>query len=167
MSATEVWLPVPGYEGVYEASNLGRVRRCGSIAALKPVETTGGYRVVTLSRAGHARNCRVSRLVLMAFCGSPPFKGAHAAHNDGDNSNNALTNLRWASPVENQADVDRHGNRCLGEDVHGAILDPARVRLIRARCATGERSRPIAEDFGVSTSTIHLIRHNRIWRHVA
>lgn len=165
----EVWLPVLGYHGIYDASNLGRIRRrdCDPMRIIKPIASTGDYHIVTLSKDGVSRNQRVSRIVLTAFCGPPPFDGAHAAHNDGIKSNNSLTNLRWATPVENQADVSRHGNRCVGERVFGAVLTADRVRQIRARCAIGERSRPIAEDFGVSSSTVHLIRHNRIWKHVA
>jgi hypothetical protein len=162
----EVWLPIEGLDTAYEASNQGRIRRVGG-ACLKPVSSTGGYMVVTLPVGGVWRNHRVSRVVLTAFCGMPPFDGAHAAHNDGDNSNNALTNLRWATPVENQADIDRHGHRCRGESVFGAQLTEQDVRAIRRRCAAGERNKPIAQDHGVSISTVHLIRHNRTWRHVA
>ena len=48
-------------------------------------------------------------LVVLAFLGPPPFPGAHAAHFDGDKLNNRLSNLRWASPAENEADKRRHG----------------------------------------------------------
>lgn len=165
----EVWLPVPDYDGVYEASNLGRVRRQlpEGLRMIAPVASTGGYRVVSLSKDGVATKYTLARVILSAFCGPAPFAGAHAAHNSGDVSDNRLVNLRWATPTENQADVDRHGHRCKGEDVFGAVLDQQSVKSIRARCALGERNRPIAEDYGVSVSTIHLIRHNRIWKHVA
>lgn len=160
----EVWLPVPGYEGRYSVSNLGRVR--GPRAYLS-WSAKGRYAHVSLVASDKSiKTHRVHVLVLTAFCGPRPFPGAHAAHNDGDRANNALTNLRWASAVENQADVERHNRRCKGEDVFGAVLTEKAVLEIRARIAGGERNRPIAEDYGVSISTIHLIRHNRIWRHI-
>ena len=158
----EVWLPIPGYEGLYQVSNKGRVKRD---SILRPVKT-GNYWVVSLSLRGTATTCRLHVLVLSTFCGPKPFDGAHAAHNDGDTDNNNLTNLRWASPTENQADINRHGRRCRGADVYGAVLSETDVLRIRERIKNGERNRPVAEDFGVSISTIHLIRHNRIWRHV-
>jgi len=170
----EVWMPVPDYEGLYEVSNLGRIRRDPSAPArslgvpgkvLSPVASR--YLIVTLSKAGVVRNHRLHLLVLRAFCGPAPFDGAHGAHNDGDPKNCALTNLRWATPTENQADVDRHGRRCKGEDVFGAKLTEDGVRRVRALIAKGYRNPQIAKSFGVSPSTIHLIRHNRIWRHVA
>jgi hypothetical protein len=164
MREHEVWLPVRGYEGYYTASNLGSIRRLGG-DTLMPSQSDG-YLRVSLSRQGLVRNHRVHVLVLTAFCGPPPFEGAQAAHNDGNPLNCRLTNLRWATPVENQADVERHGRRCKGVEVFGAVLDEARVRQIRERIASGERNPSIAADFGVSISTIHLIRHDRIWRHV-
>lgn len=162
----EVWLSPKGYEGYYLVSNLGRVRGLKRGAILEPVPSTDDYRVVSLSRENVVTTHRVHVLVLTTFCGEKPFENAQAAHNDGDKSNNKLTNLRWASPVENQADVDRHGRRCRGEDVYGAVLTEGDVIAIRARIKSGERNRPISEDFGVSISTVHLIRHNKIWRHV-
>lgn len=160
----EVWLPVRSYEGIYEVSNCARVRRVGG-RVLQPAGQNG-YLHVSLSSGGIRTTCRVHVLVLTAFCGPRPFDGAHAAHNDGDTSNCFLTNLRWATATENQADVERHGRRCKGEDVFGAVLKRDEVKQIRQRLLGGERNRPIAEKFGVSISTIHLIRHNRIWRHV-
>jgi hypothetical protein len=163
----EVWLPVVGYEGLYEVSNLGRCRRIATGLVLSPVRQSSGYLTVSLSSAGDVRNYRLHRLVLIAFCGSEPFDGAIAAHNDGNRENCQLTNLRWASPVENQADRVRHGTMRQGSAVYGAVLTENDVSEIRRRLAAGERNPPIANDFGVSISTIHLIRHRRTWRHVA
>ena len=109
---------------------------------------------------------RVHVVVLTAFCGDRPFPEADAAHNDGDKLNCALTNLRWATKIDNQADIKRHGRRPCGEDVFGAKLSEAAVRAIRTRLAEGERYRPLAEEYEVSASTIHLIKHGKIWGHV-
>lgn len=166
MADVEVWLPAPEFEGLYEVSNLGRVRRIGSGTCLASVDRGDGYPFVTLSN-GKVKNCPVHRLVLTAFCGPPPFEGAQAAHNDGDRGNPKLTNLRWASPSENQADRIRHGTMCRGSAVFGAVLNEDDVCQIRQRIRAGERNPEIANDFGVSISTIHLIRHNRTWKHVA
>lgn len=172
----EVWMPVLGYDGLYEVSNLGAIRRDRGAPArslgvpgrtLQPTTEATGYVVVSLSRHGEVRKHRLNRVVLEAFCGPAPFDGAQAAHNDGDPTRNALTNLRWATPIENQADVDRHGRRCRGENVHGARLAEGDVREIRRLFRTGRSNPEIAGVFGVSPSTIHLIRHNRTWRHVA
>jgi hypothetical protein len=160
----EVWLPVLGYEGTYEASNLGAIRRVGKKALVQVPASEDGYLIVSLSRLGFVRTHRVHVLVLSAFSGRPPFADAEAAHNDGDKRNCRLTNLRWSTSLENAADVARHGRRVRGSDVFGAKLTEAEVRGIRLSL---DRSNPsLAADYGVSVSTIHLIRHNRIWRHV-
>ena len=162
----EVWLTPEGYSGLYKVSNLGRVFGVKRGRCLQPVREETGYYTVSLSAFGSATKYRLNVLVLSTFCGPPPFEGAHAAHNDGDPSNNTLRNLRWATSFENQADVDRHGRRCRGEDVYGAVLTEDDVRAIRKRISAGERNRPLAEDYGVSISTIHLIRHNKTWSHL-
>jgi hypothetical protein len=162
----EVWLPASGTEGVYEVSNLGRIRRADRGNTLTPTFTSG-YAIVSLSLGGVTQNVRLHRLVLSSFCGAPPFEGAFACHNNGDTRDNALTNLRWATPKENQQDSIRHGTRPRGEDIHNAVLTADQVREIRAEIASGSRNPPLAERYGVSISTIHLIRHKRIWRHAA
>lgn len=163
----EVWMPVPDYEGVYEASNLGCVRRVGSTAALKAVDGGKGYLVVSLSKHGITSMLRLHRIILTSFCGLEPFVGAVAAHNDGNPSNCLLTNLRWATPAENQADRKRHGTHICGVDVFGAKLTDGRVRQIRELLSKGHRGTQIAKSFGVSVSTISLIKHKKIWSHVA
>ncbi len=162
----EVWLSPDGYAGLYRVSNLGRVFGIRRGNFLTPTREKTGYHTVCLSSGGVATKFRLNVLVLSTFCGPAPVCGAHAAHNDGDKSNNALRNLRWATSHENQADVDRHGRRCRGEAVFGAVLTEADVLEIRKRISFGERNRPLSEDFGVSVSTIHLIRHRKIWRHL-
>jgi len=125
----ETWLPVVGYEGLYEVSDLGRVRslpkvtsRGGRMAApvvrmpgkvLKPVPTKkGGYLTIRLyplnGGKGTSRSYRIHRLVLAAFVGPCP-PGLEGCHYDGDPKNNALTNLRWDTYEANRADMRRHG----------------------------------------------------------
>lgn len=174
-AVVEVWLPAAGYENHYEVSNLGNIRRHINSAPasgtspgrpVKPVKGTKGYKHVTLSAFGEVRKVRVNRLILSSFCGPEPFEGAFAAHNNGNQCDNRLANLRWATPKENQWDRIRHNTKVEGEQVHNSVLKADEVRKIRLRIAGGERNPPIATDYGVSISTIHLIRHGRIWKHV-
>lgn len=162
----EVWLSPDGYEGFYKVSNLGRVLGLKRGKCLSPTREQTGYYTVCLSANGVVTKFRLNVLVLSTFCGPAPFDGAHAAHNNGDPSDNSLRNLRWASPLENQEDVDRHGRRCRGEEVYGAVLTEADVIEIRRLIGAGVRNGPLADRFGVSISTIHLIRHGKTWRHL-
>lgn len=122
----ERWLPVVGYEGLYEVSDLGRVRSLDRILTThrghrqmargrvlqpwtynKPDRLP--YPIVQLCRQGRCKKQHIHRLVLNAFVGPRP-EGLYGCHNDGDVSNNALTNLRWDTPSSNCYDTVRHGH---------------------------------------------------------
>lgn len=158
----EIWRRISGYPG-YEVSSWGGVR--GPRGTLAPVQS-GDYQIVSIGDGQVWRTARVHKLVVDAFLGDPPFDGAIAAHNDGDSCNNRASNLRWTTPLDNQADRDRHGTRIRGSEVFGAKLHEDDIPLIRRRIAAGERYKTIAEDFGVSISTISLIKRDAIWRSV-
>lgn len=113
----ERWLPVVGYEGAYEVSDLGRVRALSRITdrgrrwrgrELRASTMPHGYRIVTLWRDGAQSTALVHRLVLTAFVG-PPTGGQEALHADGDPANNELANLSWGSHSANMLDQVAHG----------------------------------------------------------
>ncbi|MER9680834.1 NUMOD4 motif-containing HNH endonuclease [Mesorhizobium sp. M0184] len=164
LDRVETWRDVVAFPG-YQVSSWGRVsgKRVGYLRSAK----TNGYHHVSMSHAGTVTTVRVAVLVARTFLGEPPFEGADAAHNDGNTDNNRVSNVRWASKLENQADIDRHGHRVKGSDVFGARLTEADVPIIRRRAMGGERYENIAEDFGVSISTISLIKLGKIWQHVS
>lgn len=69
-----------------------------------------GYMSVSLTHEDVRKTISVHRLVLMAFVGPCP-SGMEACHNDGDPSNNSLSNLRWDTHKNNMADCIKHGTR--------------------------------------------------------
>lgn len=120
---TEQWRAAPGYEGLYEVSDLGRIRSLDRMV----MTCGGGHRLARgvlmnprkrhnnddryqahLSSAGKRRTYFVHRLVLLAFTGEPQ-PGQEACHWNGDASDNRLANLRWDSHAANMADMKRHG----------------------------------------------------------
>lgn len=119
---SETWRPLPT-QPEYEVSDIGRVRSTDRVITLsdgrrrslkgrilKPrLSPNGGYPVVHLN--GKPR--LVHRLVLLAFVG-PPDEGKQCRHLDGDPTNNNLSNLRWGTPAENNADQVSHGTRAGG-----------------------------------------------------
>jgi hypothetical protein len=162
MDGIECWRNIPDSEG-YQVSSWGRVR--GKRVGILKTNKVRGYHRVCLSVDGVPHGVTVARAVLLAFVGAAPVSDAHAAHNDGDKDNNRLSNLRWATATENQADVERHGNRCKGSAVHGAVLNESDIPAIRNRISQGEKQAAIASEFGVSISTISLIKLGKIWSH--
>lgn len=176
MSAEETWLPVPGYEGHYEVSDLGRVRSLwlGAGAASRPRKTPllmkqarlRGYPAVALWLHGKTRFTYVHRMVAAAFLGPRP-PGMQIAHADGSRTNNVPANLRYATPAENSQDRDRHGNTLRGEHHWRARLTTQAVRELRACWAAGRVNvSALARRFGVSRLTIRRAATGQTWRHV-
>lgn len=152
----EQWKQIPGLSSYYEVSNLGRVRSSysGNFKLLSPWSNQGGYQSVTLDR----QNWLISHLVLLAFVGPKPTNSHIAAHNDGNNKNNILENLRWATYQENEDDKLRHGTRALGEKHHGAKLSDKEVQDIREEYELGKTShRELSRKYGVDHRTIGRI----------
>ena len=115
----ERWRTVPGFEGFYEVSDLGRVRNSRTGHILSPRPEKGGYLRVCLSRANRAqrKELKVHRLVLAAFVGPCP-DGMEGCHDDGDPSNNRLDNLRWDTRSGNIADTLTQGTHHHAQKTH-------------------------------------------------
>lgn len=90
----EVFLDIPDYEGLYEVSNLGRIRRNGKI--LKPCKNRGGYLLVELCKNGIRRTVLVHRLVSQSFIPNPQNL-PQINHKDEDKTNNTVNNLEWCT----------------------------------------------------------------------
>ena len=92
----EIWKDIVGYEGMYQVSNLGRVKsfKQGKERIMKPVYDTYGYLQVMLSKNGNCKNFMVHRLVSQAFIPNPDNL-PEINHCDEDKTNNSVENLEW------------------------------------------------------------------------
>lgn len=138
----EIWKDIPGYEGIYQASNLGRVksvkRKCWHKDAhggralfhykgkiLKQSINKYGYMTVPL---GTAHPCMtVHRLVCTAFHANTEDK-PFVNHIDGDKTNNCPENLEWCTNQENQI----HAVKVLGR--HQGARQSKKIKCVE----TGE-----------------------------
>ena len=100
----ETWKSIARYEGLYEVSNLGRVRslKFGKTKILKPADNGGGYLYVQLCKDGIRKNMFVHRLVASAFMPNPQNLDT-VNHKDEDKHNNNVSNLEWMSRTDNIA----------------------------------------------------------------
>lgn len=138
----ERWRAVVGFEGLYEVSDLGKVRNSRTGYVLSPFTGRDGYPRIRLPRAGEERrkNWAVHRLVLAAFVGPCP-DGMEGCHKDGDRSHNGLDNLRWDTHAGNMADTIAHGTRHESNKTHcprGHLLQ--RPNLSEAALRQGKRA---------------------------
>lgn len=141
----EIWKPVVGYEGLYEVSDMGRVRtllvktRCRNDGGiLNQQKATNGYRLVCLTKDGRDSARSVHRIVASAFCKNDANKPT-VNHINGDRKDNRLENLEWATMLEQSADARRrNGIWCAhGDDHESSVLTSNRVTLIRSMYASG------------------------------
>lgn len=92
---SENWRWVPGYEGAYLVSDMGRV--IGLKRGLqRPAADKKGYLRVGLYKDGELSHVFVHRLVAMAFIPNPEGKPT-VNHRDENKKNNAVGNLEWAT----------------------------------------------------------------------
>ena len=174
----ELWLPVVGYEGLYEVSNCGRVRSLarevnsrypgrlriipGRVRLL--TKNRFGYLIVSLTeKTGRKRHPMVATLVATAFIGPRP-PGLQIDHKDGDKQNNGVWNLHYVTPKEN-----RNAGNFAYEPAHGethsfAKLSDAEVIEIRRLIIEGMSQRAIAKLFNVTQSHISRIKTKNVRR---
>ena len=98
----EIWKDVVGYEGLYQVSNMGRVKSLnyGRERILKASDNGSGYLYVALCKKGKYKNFLVHRLVAMVFISNPENKPC-IDHIDTNKRNNKVENLRWVTHEEN------------------------------------------------------------------
>lgn len=96
----EIWKDIDGYEGLYQVSNLGRVKslpRNGTVKTekiMRLTRTPKGYLNVCLTKSKHQNPQRVHRLVAKAFIPNP-YALPQVNHKDEDKTNNKVSNLEW------------------------------------------------------------------------
>jgi len=164
----ERWLPVVGYEGIYDVSDWGNIKRVGASSGatigriLKPL-ITYGYKHVGLHKNGKHRQARIHRLVMYAFVGPCP-KGKQVNHKDGDKLNNHLWNLEYVTAGENTRHALNLGLRVplRGEDNSRSKLKEDNVHKIR-KLLGKETQTAITAMFNVSRRNISHIASGSTW----
>lgn len=175
---TEVWRDISGYTGVYQVSNLGRVRsldryeKCGTFIrkrkgkVLHQSVNRGGYLQLSLLKDGISHTKEVHRLVAQAFLPNTDNL-PEVNHIDCDKTNNSVDNLEWVTREENTAHALFHGLKPKGDNHKSSKLTRKQVDWIRSHYIPNDinlGAKALAEKFSVSISTIYRIMSNNAWK---
>lgn len=180
----EEWRAVPGYEGLYEVSDHGRVRSCGWVTQtrnrygemhrkakgqlLKPMpHPTWGHLRVGLRKDGRKHRFMVHRLVALAFLPPAPADKPLVLHRDGNPANNRKPNLYWGDNKDNSQDAVAHGTIVRGEQATRGKLKEHQVREIRQRHRNGATFGALGREYGVTKRAIIMCVKRLSWTHVA
>ena len=155
----ELWAPVVGYEGLYEVSDLGRVKSLArpyrrQERILQPVLDTHGYLQVGLSKNGTSKRL-VHALVTEAFIGPKP-DGLEVRHGESGKLDNSLANLCYGTHKQNCEDTVRHGTSTRGERNAKARLTAEQVTEARRLVATGPKGTlsRLAREWGLTQQAL-------------
>lgn len=177
---SEIWKAVPGFEGFYEVSNMGRVRSLDRYVDLigrwgKPerrfykgrvrrpfTSTTNDYLMVLLCVNSVKTPRTIHSLVLEAFVGPCP-PGQEARHRNCQHHDNRLDNLLYGTRKQNREDSRREGTLAVGERIAQHKLTTAEVLDIRA---SPGRHIDIADAYDISRTQVSRIKRRENWRHV-
>ena len=169
----EMWRDIKGYEGLYQVSNLGRVKSLSrfhnnnsggylSKERILKQSIKRGYLTVGLCNSGKVKTYSVHRLVAIAFIDNPNNKKA-VNHIDGNKTNNNVDNLEWCTYSENQKHAYKTGlhKSTTGEKSSFNKLNAIEVEDIRKNFDGNYKK--IAEKYSVSERTIKRIIKRETW----
>jgi hypothetical protein len=167
----EIWKPIPGYEGFYKVSNLGKIKSIARIARsghsikeriLSLCPDKKGRLLVNLYKDGIHHKEQVSTLVALTFLGPRPF-GMLVCHWDDDKTNNCASNLRYDTPKANAADKYRNGHGMEGSKHHNHKLKETDVLEIKRLLSLGYSGSALAREYKVTPATISGIKSGKAW----
>lgn len=174
----EIWKDIPDYNGIYQCSNLGKIKRiCRTRGSqigriLKPIEKTDGHLSITLCKNKIHKRHSIHRLVLFTFIGPCP-KEMECRHLDGNPKNNKLDNLCWGTRSENMQDSIRHGTfkhnppDNSGSNCGTSKLTDEQVIEIKVLIKKGELTdTEIGKIFGIHRRTVADIKLGKTWKYV-
>lgn len=159
----EEWRPVVGYEGLYEASSLGRIRSLRMGRVMSPGRPNKGYPNFNLCKGGKRVTVMVHLVVARAFLGPTP-EGMQVHHKDHHKGNPACDNLEFVTSSQNSYLAIAAGAMPSGERCSWSRLTADQVREIRSSTETHQA---LADRFGVCRRTIGFAKRGKTWRGVA
>jgi hypothetical protein len=173
----EQWKAVAEFKGMYEVSNLGRVRsldhkvrsRWGCLRTVRGqvlnLQLYGRYLSVGLSKNSRLRYIRVHRLVATAFLENPENK-PEVHHKKNPKTNNRVSNLEWLTKAEHDVVTMALSQHPKGSKNSCAKLTETQVIEMHQLRAQGWLLRELAALFGTCAANVSNVLAGRRWKHV-
>ena len=176
----EVWKPIEGYEGLYEVSSLGQIKRFykgdfytkGSYSKiLKPCLDKKGYARISLYNSNHIRkDYKIHRLVALTFIPNPNNLPQVNHKNNIKNQNN-VENLEWITNLNNMRHAWKNGfknnNHLNGEKSHFTKISEELVRKIKKDYIPYKFGpRRLSQKYKIKEGCICPIIYGETWKHV-
>lgn len=175
----EEWKDIPEYEGIYQASTLGRIRgldrqwidRAGMSRTYKgkikaqmktQCKSDVGYWRVNLCKNWKVHTHMVHKLIMLTFVGPRPAN-MEILHINGDTLDSRLINLRYGTKNENMRDRDAHGKTARGSRSGASKLTNDEIIRIRQERMDGSSVLTLAHKYNVSPSSISSICNKKSW----
>lgn len=188
----EIWKDIPGFEGHYQASNLGKLRsldrshffttrhKTKGFRKIKGREirpkfcAANGYWMISLSKGGKIYYNTLHKVVALTFLIKPEGK-YEINHKDGVKINNHIENLEWVTSSENRKHAFKMGlqdktiaaakARC-GMKASNVRFNNSQIKKIREENKNGLSLRKLAIKYKCGKSTIFGIVKRQTWRHI-
>lgn len=163
----ENWKDIPEYEGIYQISNFGNIKRIkkGMGASfnkqIKPWVASNGYCMVGLSNNCKVKTFTVHRLVYKAFVSDP--LGLDVCHNNGNRTDNKLSNLRADTRKGNMSDIYKHNTHIRGERCGTSKYTERFILEFRKNLKNFTSIRQAAFFYNIPYPTAHGIAKRKTW----
>ncbi len=174
----EIWKDIPDYVGLYQASNLGRIK---SLAKWKnhphsgmsfckekiisEIQSKNRYHKVCLWKNGIKKSFMVHRLVAFCFIENPKML-KEINHINGLKDDNRVENLEWCTRSENVQHAFDNGLAKKGENHPDSRLTEQKVLAIRRlyKINPNFKKRKLARKLGICHMSLLKILKNKSWR---
>jgi len=168
----EIWKDINGYEGLYQISNLGRVKSLNKLKGkntktkeiiMNPSINKKGYKCIVLCKNSKQKHFRVHRLVAQSFIPNSENKKI-VNHIDCNKINNHESNLEWVTHKENEIHAKANGLKPHGESHGRAKLTKQDIYKIKQLIKNNFKLKSIAFLFEISITHVSRIKNNKSWR---
>jgi len=171
----EIWKDISGYEGLYQVSNYGNIKRIythniknqkiGRNEILNPWINNCGYYMVGLRKNNHKKSFLVHRLVLEMFVDSCSIN-EEGRHLDGNKLNNNIHNLAWGTRSDNEKDKIIHGRSNRGSRQGNSKFLEIDILDMRYLYKKGWTIREIGKKYNVDYKVVWPIIRYKTWKHL-